>query len=76
MPISEVTHVQASLREQTIHHKDMLPVVYVTADVAGPTDSPLYGLADIYRQLNQTPIAGSMIKQYLNSQPENPFYGV
>lgn len=73
VPISEVTHVQASLREQTIHHKDMLPVVYVTADVAGPTDSPLYGLADIYRQLNQTPIAGSMIKQYLNSQPENPF---
>ncbi|HRH78250.1 MAG TPA: efflux RND transporter permease subunit, partial [Cellvibrionaceae bacterium] len=73
VPISEVTQVQASLREQTIHHKDLLPVVYVTADVAGPTDSPLYGLADIYTQLNQTPIAGGMIQQYLNSQPENPF---
>ncbi len=30
--------------EQPIHHKDLLPVIYVTADVAGNTDSPLYGM--------------------------------
>ena len=33
-----------SLREQPIYHKDLLPVNYVVADMAGRVDSPLYGM--------------------------------
>jgi len=71
--ISEVTQVIRGQRNQAIHHKDLLPVVYVLGDVAGETDSPLYGLAAIYNHLNETPIEGKPIQQFLNSQPENPY---
>lgn len=75
--LADVTHVIESQRQQTIHHKDLLPVVYVLGDVAGETDSPLYGLANIYNRLAETPIDGQtndgqVIDQFLNSQPENP----
>ena len=76
--ISEVTQVVKSQRYQSIHHKDLLPVVYVLGDVAGETDSPLYGLGKIYGLLEDTPIKtstssdGQPLEQFLNSQPENP----
>lgn len=72
IPLSEVTQVVESQRQQTIHHKDLLPVVYVLGDVAGKTDSPLYGLASISNQLAETPIDGQAIEQFFNSQPQNP----
>jgi multidrug efflux pump subunit AcrB len=71
--VSEVTQVIKTERNQTIYHKDLLPVVYVTGDVAGKTDSPLYGLANIYNRLSETPIEGQELQQFLNSQPENPY---
>lgn len=75
--LADVTQVIESQRQQTIHHKDLLPVVYVLGDVAGETDSPLYGLVNIYNRLADTPIDGQtnngqVIDQFLNSQPENP----
>jgi len=70
--LADVTHVIESQRQQTIHHKDLLPVVYVLGDVAGETDSPLYGLAEIYNRLAETQIDGQPIEQFFNSQPENP----
>ena len=73
IPVSEVTQVMQTARNQTIYHKDLLPVVYVTGDVAGKTDSPLYGLANIYNRLSETPIEGQELQQFLNSQPENPY---
>ncbi len=71
--ISEVTRVIREERNQAIYHKDLLPVVYVTGDVAGETDSPLYGLGAIYSRLVDTPIDGEPIEQYFNSQPDNPY---
>ena len=35
------------VREYSIQHKDLIPVVYVTGDMARELDSPLYGLFDI-----------------------------
>ncbi len=43
VPLSEIARIETTTRDPTIHHKDLLPVVYVTGDVAGGTDSPLYG---------------------------------
>ena len=40
-------------REKTIYHKDLMPVVYVMADMGGKLDSPLYGMFGI-----RTRIAG------------------
>jgi multidrug efflux pump subunit AcrB len=71
--ISEVSNWIKTTRDQTIHHKDLLPVVYITGDVAGETDSPLYGLGNIYQTLANTPIDDEPLQQFLNSQPENPY---
>ncbi|MFW5427279.1 MAG: efflux RND transporter permease subunit [Methylophagaceae bacterium] len=54
--IGDVVEVVDSQREQTIYHKDLLPVVFVTADMAGDLDSPLYGMFDIYDRLQSTTI--------------------
>jgi multidrug efflux pump subunit AcrB len=73
VPLSEIAEFRRSLREQTIYHKDLLPVVYVTGDVAGRTDSPLYGMAAISARLHDLPVAGPSIQQYLVRQPEHPY---
>jgi multidrug efflux pump subunit AcrB len=45
--LSEVIKLEQTQIEQTIYHKNQRPVMFVTADMAGPLDSPLYGLFDI-----------------------------
>ncbi|MET0046351.1 MAG: efflux RND transporter permease subunit [Sedimenticola sp.] len=69
VPLTEIVERVDSSREHAIHHKDMLPVVYVTGDMAGETDSPLYGLFDISGQLEEE----GGIDQWFLSQPDNPY---
>ncbi|MAT83244.1 MAG: multidrug transporter AcrB [Gammaproteobacteria bacterium] len=73
VPLSEFTDIRPETREQTIHHKDLLPVVYVTGDVAGETDSPLYGMAAIAAALEDVPVDGAPIEQHYVDQPANPY---
>lgn len=74
VPLSEIVTLIETHSEQSIYHKDMLPVVYVTADMAGDLDSPLYGMFDIRGQIMNTPMDGNKpLKQTLISQPENPY---
>ncbi len=42
--IRELVTVSDTVREQPVHHKDLLPVNYVVGDMAGKLDSPLYGM--------------------------------
>src|SRR5690606_12098768 len=56
-----------------IHHKDLLPVVYVTGDMAGELDSPLYGMFSLVGQIAAWGDAGAGIDQHFIGQPENPY---
>ncbi len=69
VPLSEIATVVPAVREFSIHHKDLLPVVYVTGDMAGETDSPLYGLFEISARLKEE--GGP--EQWMLSQPLNPY---
>ena len=69
VPLSEIVKVVPSEREYSIHHKDLLPVVYVTGDMAGKTDSPLYGLFEIASRLKRQ--GGP--EQWFLQQPPNPY---
>ncbi len=69
VPLSEIVEQVQSSRSHSIQHKDLLPVVYVTGDLAGETDSPLYGLFAISDRL----LAESGIDQWFLSQPDNPY---
>ncbi|MEQ1438975.1 efflux RND transporter permease subunit [Fontimonas sp. SYSU GA230001] len=72
VPISEIASFIPATRETTIYHKDLLPVVMVTGDMAGRLDSPLYGMAAIASKLAETPIEGRPLDTYLTRQPELP----
>ncbi|NBC12321.1 MAG: AcrB/AcrD/AcrF family protein [Gammaproteobacteria bacterium] len=69
VPLSEIVDVVETTRAHSIYHKDLLPVVYVTGDMAGPIDSPLYGLFAIAGQL--TDDLG--LPQWYIQQPDNPY---
>jgi len=69
VPLSEIVRVLDKQRESSIHHKDLLPVVYVTGDMAGSADSPLYGLFDISGQIE----ARGGTDQWFLAQPGNPY---
>ncbi len=68
VPLSEIVQVISSQRSHSIQHKDLLPVVYVTGDMAGKTDSPLYGMFDIFDTLQE-----QGTQQWLLAQPDNPY---
>ena len=64
--LSELTRKIETTRENTIYRKDLRPVVFVTADLAGGPDSPLYGMLDVKATLSQAEVA---IPQQLFSVP-------
>ncbi len=76
VPLSEVVTLLETRNENSIYHKDLLPVVFVTADMAGELDSPLYGMFDVLTELKQeivSPLLDAPIEQYMINQPDNPY---
>ncbi|MEN9526487.1 MAG: hypothetical protein RLY56_438 [Pseudomonadota bacterium] len=55
-----------------IHHKNLLPVAYVTGDMAGKLDSPLYGMFGIIGALDGLNINGVEPVQRFIGPPEDP----
>ena len=70
VPLSEVVTVSQMPWDATIYHKDLLPVVFVTGDMAGRLDSPLYGMFSIVSQINKAPPGGQPILQRFVSPPD------
>ncbi|MDH4325850.1 MAG: efflux RND transporter permease subunit, partial [Betaproteobacteria bacterium] len=68
VPLSELVTPIADARDRPIYHKDLLPVVYVVADQAGPVDSPLYGMFAARSKLPD-------VDEYFISQPSDPYRG-
>ena len=80
VPIRELVTVSDTVREQPIYRKDLLPVVFVTGDMAGTKsgdmDSPLYGMFQMRGQLAELRAPdGGALTEYFISQPANPYAG-
>jgi multidrug efflux pump subunit AcrB len=75
VPVSEVVEIRRQLREKLIYHKDLLPVVYVTGDMGGKLDSPLYGMFDIRSKLGYGVALpqGGTLGEYFIKQPKDPY---
>ena len=74
VPVSEVVEVKRTLREKVIYHKDLLPVVFVTGDMGGKLDSPLYGMFDIRNKLAGIALPqGGTLGEYFFKQPKDPY---
>ncbi len=70
VPLSEVVTVSEKPWDATIYHKDLLPVVFVTGDMAGRLDSPLYGMFSLVSQINKAAPAGQPLVQRFVSPPD------
>ena len=74
VPLSDLVTVARTSREQTIYHKDLLPVVYVVGNMAGSLDSPLYGMFGMRDTLAKLAVpAGGKLGEYFIRQPSDPY---
>ncbi|CAK0767430.1 Efflux RND transporter permease subunit [Gammaproteobacteria bacterium] len=60
VPLGELVKLERGISDKSIHHKNLLPVVYVTGDVAGVTESPVYAILALNKKLDAfKPIGGN-----------------
>ena len=76
VPIRELVTITDREREQPVIHKDLLAVNFVTADMAGKLDSPLYGMFQMRSAIGkiQTP-DGKALGEYFIAQPADAWRG-
>jgi multidrug efflux pump subunit AcrB len=53
VPLGELVKVEKTVQDKSIFHKNLKPVVYVTADVAGSLESPVYVITDMDKKIRQ-----------------------
>ncbi|HUM09739.1 MAG TPA: efflux RND transporter permease subunit [Myxococcaceae bacterium] len=51
IPLSELVRVEGTSEDRSIYHKNLLPVVYVTGDVAGAAGSAAYAILEMNKSL-------------------------
>ncbi len=72
IPVSELADVDEGIQDKTIHRKNQQRVVYVTADVAGQLESPVYAILDMKDKIDRLNIpAGYTVEQLFTHQPLN-----
>ena len=70
VPLSELARVEDTAQTPFVYRKNLQRVVYVTGDVAGEEESPVYAIARMNRQLDQLRLAdGGPMPRYVASQP-------
>jgi multidrug efflux pump subunit AcrB len=70
VPLRELVRVEKETAEKSIYHKNLMPVVYVTADMAGREESPVYAILKINEALDQLKLPeGYRLERHVANQP-------
>ncbi len=70
LPLSEFVTVREGIGDKTIYHKNLKRVVYVTGDVAGAAESPVYAILKMKDAVKKLRLdEGYELKQYSSVQP-------
>jgi len=68
--LGELVRVEEQTADQSIYHKNLMPVVYVTGDVAGKVESPVYAILKLNEALDRLQLPeGYGLERYVASQP-------
>lgn len=51
VPLRELVRVERSIEDKSIYHKNLMPAVYVLADVAGEIESPVYAILEMNKRI-------------------------
>jgi len=60
IPLSELVTIEKTIQDKSIYRKDLHDVVYVTADVAGITESPVYAMLEMDKKIAQLKLPGGL----------------
>ncbi|MCB9610969.1 MAG: efflux RND transporter permease subunit [Sandaracinus sp.] len=72
VPLRELVRVEEGVQERSIYHKNLMPVVYVTGDVAGAIESPVYAMLQLGPALDALELPeGYALEQHTASAPED-----
>ena len=66
VPLGELVRAESTVEDQSIHHKNLLPVIYVTGDVAGAAESPGYAILRMNKVIDRL---GEPVAVYNSVQP-------
>ena len=70
--LSDLVAVDQTPVDRSIYHKNLMPVVYVTADVAGAKESPVYAILELRKKIDAIQIPeGYQIAQHTASLPDS-----
>ncbi|HEU5049032.1 MAG TPA: efflux RND transporter permease subunit, partial [Gemmatimonadales bacterium] len=69
-PLARFVAVDSARREPARFRKDLRPVIYVTGDVAGSIESPVYAILAMNERLDSVRVGGAAIERYNAVQPE------
>jgi multidrug efflux pump subunit AcrB len=70
VPLGEVVRLESGTAERSIYHKNLMPVVYVTADVAGQEESPIYAILKLNESIDHLVLPeGYSLQRYVSAQP-------
>jgi multidrug efflux pump subunit AcrB len=68
--VGDLTRVELVQEDKSIYHKNLLPVTYVTADVAGEIESPVYAILKLGPQIEEMVLPeGYSMVQYTAKEP-------
>ncbi|MFB3830081.1 MAG: efflux RND transporter permease subunit, partial [Bryobacteraceae bacterium] len=71
--LRELVRFEQAVTEKSIYHKNLMPVTYVTGDVAGAMESPVYAILKLGPEIAKMRIPeGYEIEQHTAAQPGNP----
>ncbi|MBS1118473.1 MAG: acriflavin resistance protein, partial [Deltaproteobacteria bacterium] len=70
VPIGELVRPELTVEDKSIYHKNLMPVVYVTADVAGEIESPVYAILALGPKIDAMTLPeGYALEQHTATQP-------
>ncbi|MBI3949996.1 MAG: efflux RND transporter permease subunit [Acidobacteria bacterium] len=70
VPVGELVRVEPQIADKSIYHKNLMPVVYVTGDVAGREESPVYAILKLNEAVDQLKLPeGYQLERYVAQQP-------
>lgn len=70
VPLSALVRTEPQTLDKAIYHKNLQPVVYITADVSGRVESAVYAMLNLQPQIEKLkPLGGTQIQTYLTEQP-------
>jgi multidrug efflux pump subunit AcrB len=68
--LGELVKVEQSIEDKSIYHKNLMPVTYVTGDVAGVMESPVYAILKLGPEMDKFRAPGGYaIEQHMAALP-------